>query len=77
MIRSTLRGYSLFALVLSCWLLSLAGGWVFNDLLAWLAGLFYVAYDTPGCLPLWPGAHGACGLHRPHLIKQSPKHHKH
>ncbi len=46
MIRSTLRGYSLFALVLTCWLLSLGGGFVFNDLLAWLAGLFYVAYDT-------------------------------
>ncbi len=42
----TLRGYGLFALVLGCWLLSLAGGWVFNDLLAWMAGLFYVAYDT-------------------------------
>ncbi len=46
MIRNALWGYSLFALVLCCWLLSLVGGWVFNDLLAWLAGLLYVTYDT-------------------------------
>lgn len=42
----TVRAYSLFTLVLACWLISLAGGWLLNDLWAWLAGLLYVTYDT-------------------------------
>jgi cellulose synthase/poly-beta-1,6-N-acetylglucosamine synthase-like glycosyltransferase len=37
---------ALFVFVLCTWLVSLAGVWVFTDLLVWGSGLLYVAYDT-------------------------------
>ncbi|MGY8903459.1 MAG: glycosyltransferase family 2 protein [Burkholderiales bacterium] len=41
-----MRAYALFAVVLVAWIMSLLGGWLLDGLLAWAAGLFYVAYDT-------------------------------
>lgn len=41
-----LRGYGLFAALSALWLLSSFSAFWFDSLLAWMAGLFYVAYDT-------------------------------
>lgn len=41
-----LRGYGLFAALSLLWLLSTFSAFWFDSLLAWTAGLFYVAYDT-------------------------------
>lgn len=41
-----LRGYGVFAALSLLWLLSTFGAFWFDSLLAWSAGLLYVAYDT-------------------------------
>lgn len=41
-----LRGYGLFVAVLGLWLLSSLGAFWYEGLLAWSAGLLYIAYDT-------------------------------
>ena len=43
---NTLRGYGLFLTLLLLWLGSLLGALWFDNVLAWTAGLLYIAYDT-------------------------------
>lgn len=44
--RRWLRGYGLFAALSLLWLLSTFSAFWFSNVLAWMAGLLYVAYDT-------------------------------
>jgi cellulose synthase/poly-beta-1,6-N-acetylglucosamine synthase-like glycosyltransferase len=41
-----LRGHRLFALVFACWVMASFGPFLTEGLLAWSAGVLYVAYDT-------------------------------
>lgn len=45
-IAQLLRAHGLFGLVLASWMCSVLGAFISDGLLAWSAGLFYVAYDT-------------------------------
>jgi len=41
-----LLSLAVYAFVLGLWLTAVAGAWLFSGVLAWTAGLVYVAYDT-------------------------------
>lgn len=43
---SFMRGLGLFWMLLALWLTATFSAWWFDDLLAWSAGLMYIAYDT-------------------------------